>query len=443
MNFISSFIYRRIAHRPNLVKIVNNIGWLFFDKILRMGVGFFIGVWIMRYLGPEQFGLLSFATAFVSLFGAFATLGFQTIVVRDIVRNPNCAAETLGTTAFLQLISGVAVYLAILVTISYLRSDDPIARTIVAILGSTMLFKASEISVYWFESKVLSKYTVWVQNGVFLVFAAVKMILILQQASLMAFVWITLAEAMVVAIILLGVMSKYGLLLTELLVSIKRAKSLFKDSWPLLLSGVTITIYMKIDQIMLGHMISDKAVGIYSAALRISEIWYFVPMVIAASTFPAILESKKRSEKLYYARLQTLFDTMAVISVGLALPVTFLSSHIVTLLFGEIYRDAGLILSIHIWSAVFVFFGVASGQWFAAEGRQLLSLQQTAIGCFVNVVLNLWLIPVYDVVGAALATVISYAVAGFFADTMHKETRKIFSMKIRALNPLAIYKRQK
>jgi PST family polysaccharide transporter len=238
-------------------------------------------------------------------------------------------------------------------------------------------------------------------------------------------------------------MSKYGLLLTKLCVSIKRAKSLLKDSWPLLLSSISITIYMQIDQIMLGHMIGDEAVGIYSAALRISAVWYFIPMAIVASTFPAILESKKRSEKQYYARLQKLFDLMVVISVGLALPTTFLSTSIVTLLFGEAYRDAGIILSIHIWAAVFVFLGVASSQWIIAEGRQVLSLQRSVIGAFVNVALNLWLIPVYGAVGAALATIISYSVAAFFADVIYKETRKIFSMKVRALNPLAIYKRYK
>jgi PST family polysaccharide transporter len=403
-----------------------------------MGVGFFVGVWIVRYLGPEQFGLLSFVTAFAGLFGAFAALGLQGIVVRDIVRNPDCAPETLGTTAILQLISGTAAYLIVLIAIAYLRPDDSIARTIVAILGSTMLLKASEISVYWFESQVLSKYTVWVQNGVFLVFAAVKVILILQQASLIAFVWTMLAEAVVVAIILLGVMSKYGLLLTKLRINIKRAKSLLKDSWPLLLSGIAVTIYMKIDQIMLGHMIGDEAVGVYSVALLISEVWYFIPMVIVASTFPAILESKKRSEKQYYARFQKLFDLMVVISVGLALPTTFLSTSIVTLLFGETYRDAGIILSIHIWGAVFVFLGVASSQWFKAEGRQVLSLQRTVIGAFVNVALNLLLIPNYGGIGAALATLITQFAVAFLFDITHNVTRSMFFMKLKAMNPLRL-----
>jgi O-antigen/teichoic acid export membrane protein len=182
-------------------------------------------------------------------------------------------------------------------------------------------------------------------------------------------------------------------------------------------------------------------VGIYSAAVRISEVWYFIPMIIVASVFPAILEAKKRSEAQYYQRLQHLYDLMVWLAVGVALPMTFLSTPIVTLLFGEAFAASGPVLAIHIWAAVFVFLGVSSGKWFLAENRQLLSFQRTVLGAIANVVLNLWLIPVYGVVGAALATVMSYAIAAFFADLMQKETRKMFLMKVSALNPVSIYQR--
>ena len=435
------FVLRRVAHRPNLVKIVDNIGWLFFDKILRMGVGLFVGVWIVRYLGPEQFGMLSFATAFVGLFGAIAAVGLHGIVVRDIVRNPEGAGETLGTAAILQLVGGLVSYLLILAVIAYLRPDDTLARSIIAILGAMMLLKACEIAVYWFESQVQSKYTVWVQNSVFLVFAVFKVVLILQEASLKAFVWVMLGEAVVVAIILLFVLGKRGPALSRLRASAGRAKTLLKDSWPLILSAIAVTIYMKIDQIMLGQMIGDEAVGIYSAATRISEVLYFIPMAIVASVFPAILEAKKCSEERYYARLQRLYDLMVVMSVAVALPMTFLSTPIVSVLFGEAYQAAGAVLAMHIWASVFVFLGVASGKWFLAENRQVLSLQRTVLGAVANVVLNLWLIPLHGAVGAALATVISYAIAAFISDVTQKETHKMFFMKLSALNPLAIYQR--
>ena len=438
MNIVPAFIRRRVAHRPSLAKIVDNISWLFFDKILRLGVGLLVGIWVARYLGPENFGLLNFAIAITGLFGAIAALGLQGVVVRDIVRDPCGARLTLGTAGLLQLAGGLVSFLFILGAIGYLRPDDTLARSVVAILGSMMLLKASEIAVYWFESQVQSKYTVWVQNSVFLVFAAVKVLLILQQAPLTAFVWAMLAEVALVATIMLVVMGLRGPALTSLRASTGRGKSLLLDSWPLILSAIAITVYMRIDQIMLGQMIGDQAVGIYSAAVRISEVWYFVPMAIAASVFPAILEAKKRSEAQYYARLQKLYDVMVIISLSVAIPMTFLATPIVSLLFGEAYLAAGPILAIHVWASVFVFLGVASSKWFLAENRQVLSLQRTALGAIANVGLNLWLIPLYGVIGAAIATVVSQAFAALLFDLLQAVTRPMFFMKLTALNPFRI-----
>jgi PST family polysaccharide transporter len=443
LNLIPAFIRRRIAHRPNLVKIIDNIGWLVFDKVLRMGVGLLVGVWVARYLGPEQFGLFSFATAFVGLFGAIASLGLQGIVVRDIVRDPACKEETLGTATMLQFVGGLLAYGLILGTIFWLRPDDALAKTLVAILGSLMLFQASQVAVYWFESQVQSKYTAWVQDSVFLVFAAIKVALILNHAPLIAFAWATMAEALLVALMMGVMLSLFGPQLRQLRTSWMRAKSLLKDCWPLMLSGVAVTIYMKIDQIMLGQMMGDEAVGIYSTAVRISEVWYFIPSMIIGSVFPAILEAKKRSEEEYYRRLQHLYELMVWISVGVALPMTFLSTPIVMLLFGEAYAASGPVLAAHIWAAIFVFLGVASSKWFLVESRQALSLQRTALGMMANVLLNYLLIPNFGALGAAYATVVSYALAGLLYDMLQKDTRKMFLMKTKSLNIFSSFGRIK
>jgi len=445
VNIVPSFIRRRIADRPNLLKIVDNIGWLIFDKVLRMGVGLLVVVWVARYLGPQQFGLFNFATAFVGLFGAVAGLGLQSIVVRDIVRDPTCKEETLGTAAVLQLGGGVLAYGLILGTIFLLRPNDVLAKWLVAILGSMMLFKASEVAVYWFESQVLSKYTVWVQNGSFMVFAAVKVALILGNAPLLAFAWATMAEAAFVALLLLAMLGLRGTGLLKLKVSLTRAKVMLTDSWPLMLSGLAIVAYMKIDQIMLGQMLGDEAVGIYSAATRISEVWYFIPMMIVASVFPAILDAKKHSEALYYQRLQRLYDLMVWLSVAVALPMTFLAGPIVALLYGPAFGEAGTVLAIHIWASVFVFLGVASSQWFVAENRQILSFQRTLLGAVINVVLNYIWIPIFGAVGAAYATVLAQASVGLIYDVFQKETRSMFIMKLKSFNPmqLIVYKTKK
>jgi O-antigen/teichoic acid export membrane protein len=432
MNFISSFIYRRIGHRPNLVKIVNNIGWLFFDKIIRMGLGFFIGVWIVRYLGPEQFGLLSFATAFAGIFSAFATLGLPSIVVRDLVRNPDYSPETLGTTAILYLVGGTAVYFLILVAIAYLRPDDADARTIVAILGSMVLLKGSEISVYWFESKVLSKYIVWVQNGVFLVFAAVKVILILQQTSLIAFVWIMLAETLVVSIILLLVMNKHGILLAKLRVSAERAKSLLKDSWPLLFSSMVLMVQARIDQVMLGQMIGEIEVGYYSLALIIIEFASFTTIILHSSFAPSIILSKKISEKVYLDRLEGYYKLNFAIALFIAVPIAIFSPWIILVFFGEAYRPAALIMSIMTIRLIFAHIGVAKGIYFANENLLKFSALTMIIGTVINIALNYLWIPMYQGVGATVASLVSFFMTIFFFDFFYSKTKKNAFLMVRS-----------
>ena len=206
---------------------------------------------------------------------------------------------------------------------------------------------------------------------------------------------------------------------------------------------MAVMVYMKIDQIMLGQMSGDEAVGIYSAAVRISEVWYFIPLVIVASVFPAILEAKKRNEAHYYARLQQLYDLMVLLSISVALPMSFLATPIVKLLFGEAYAPAGSVLAIHIWASVFVFLGVASSKWFLAENRQVLSLQRTVLGALANILLNAWLIPLYGTVGAAIATVVSYAIAAYFSDCLQAETRKAFLMKSSSLNIFSLLSKKR
>jgi len=439
LNIIPHFIRRRIAHHPNLLKIVDNVGWLFFDRVLRIGVGLIVIVWLARYLGPERFGQLNYAIAFVGLFGVLATLGLQNIVVRDVVCEPSYTEETLGSAAILQIVSGLIAYCIIVSAITLFRSDDELVRALVAIIGMSVLFRASEIAMYWFESQIQSKYTVWVHNSIFFVFSILKLAFIMHSSSVIAFAWVTMLEAFITAIILLLVMNFYGPKLVKLKVSFNRIKGLISDCWPLLLSGVAITIYMRIDQIMIGQMVNDNEVGIYNAAIRVSEVWHFVPIMLVSSAFPAILQERKHSKELFYKRLQHLYDIMVCLSLTIALPMTFFSTPIVALLFGELYEPSGKVLAIHIWAAVFVFLIFINGKWFVAEKRQILNMQRTFLGAIINIVLNTIMIPKFGIEGAAWATVIALSIAGCFFDLVQKETRKIFLMKLKAFNLIRIF----
>ncbi len=436
VRLLPTSIYSRLENSPGLLKILNNIGWLFLDKVLRMGVGLFVSVWVARYLGPEEFGHLNYAIAFVGLFAALAVLGLDGIVVRNIVRNPDQTSETLGTSFVLRLVSGLAAVVLAILIIFLLRPDDDYTRFLVSILSVTLIFKSTEVVKYWFESQVQSRYIVWVENGVFLTFAVAKVALILSNASLTAFVWITLFEAILVAIGFMVVFSKTGESLAKWKFKFEIAKSLLRDGWPLVLSSMAIMIYMRIDQVMLGEMLGQEAVGIYSAAARLSEIWYFIPMSIVSSVFPAILQTKKVNQTLYLERMQRLYNFLTFISVMTAIFCTLLADQIVLLLYGVEFAGAGTVLSIQIWAGVFVSMGVARGKWLLAENLQHVGYWYIGLAMIVNIVGNYILIPLYGTTGAAVATVISQVTASIIAPALFKSTRISSWMLVKSLNPL-------
>jgi PST family polysaccharide transporter len=425
----------RIEHRFGLRRALINTGWLFGDRLLRMGVGLVVWMLMARYLGPGQFGSLNYALAFVSLFGAVASLGLNGIVVRDLVEEPEDAGTTLGTALVLQLAGGLLAFCAAVALIGLIRPDDSLVRLMVILLGSLMVFKATDVVKYWYESQVQSKYVVWVENSAFLLFAVVKILLILVQAPLIAFVWTLFAEGVFVSIGLLGMYAWREGSLHTWKGRARRAGQLLRDSWPLTLSALAVMAYLRIDQIMIGQMMGDDAVGIYSAAVRISEVWYFIPMAIVASVFPAIIEARKQEKSVYLQRLQKLYDLMVLLALLVAVPVTIFADGIMLALFGEAYQAAGAVLAVHIWAGVFVFLGVASSKWFLIENLQNHAFYRTALGLLVNVASNLLLIPKYGVMGAAIATLLSQVVAAWLYDAIQKSTRPSFVLKTGSLLP--------
>jgi len=430
--FIPGFFRTRIESRQNLKGIVANTGWLFADKILRMGVGLVVNIWVVRYLGPERFGVLSYATAFVALFTALATLGLDGIVVRELVRRPSASVEILGSAFLLRFSSALIMILATVLATSFVRPGDSTILILVAIIASGTLFQATDVIDFWFQSQVMSKYTVIARNAAFLLSACIKVVLILGHAPLISFGWVALLEVILASAGLLIAYRRSGERIFSWRGSAICCRNLLSNSWPLILSGISVAVYMKIDQVMLGDMAGNQAVGIYSSATKISEIWYFIPMTIVSSVFPSIIRSKETDEGLYYRRIQRLFSLMAALSLSIAIPMTFLSTWVVTLLFGRNFAAAGPVLAIHIWASLFVFFGVAQGPWDLTENLTKLALFRISTGALLNVILNIFLIPAHGALGAAVATVLSQACATFFLNAAHKRTRPVFYSQLRS-----------
>jgi O-antigen/teichoic acid export membrane protein len=198
---------------------------------------------------------------------------------------------------------------------------------------------------------------------------------------------------------------------------------------------------MKIDQVMLKEMLNTKAVGVYAAAVKLCEAWYFVPTAVIASLFPAVIEARKKSEPLYEERVQKLYDLMVWGSVAVALPTTLFADWIILILYGADFQEAAVVLRIYIWAGVFVSLGVASSKWLVAENLQRYSFYITALGAVLNISCNFWLIPIYGIKGAALATMVAQVTVGFLSLSFFKKTRHNFLLAAKSLSIYGAYKR--
>jgi PST family polysaccharide transporter len=410
------------------------MGWLFLDRVVRMGMGLFVGVWVARYLGPTKFGALNFAIAYIGLFVSVNTLGLEGVVVRELLHNPDDTNEILGTTLALRIGAGLLSIAAAVVILVGIQPHDRISLLLVCILTWTFAFQAFDTIDVFFQAQVLSKITVWAKNGAFLAFAAIRVWLICAKAPLWTFAAAMTGEAALGAA---GLLVGYHLSGSRMLawrVHWTRACHLLRQSWPLIFSAMAIMIYMKLDMVMLKVMKGDLAVGIYAAATRISEVWYFIPSAIVSSVSPAILRTKD-DPVLFYSRLRKLFSLMTLTACTIGSLVALASHTIVRLLYSTSYIEAAPVLAVHIWASVFVFLGVAQSPWDISKNLLRLSLYRTAAGAVINVALNLYLIPRFSAMGAAIATVVSYAISGVFANLVSKQTRSIFYMQLESFIP--------
>ena len=426
--------------RPGFRKYFANTSWLLGERILRMGVSLFVGIYVARYLGPERFGLLSYSLSFVMLFSSLASFGLDDILVRELVKRPEQRKNLLGTVFWLKVCGTVVMGTAIALVLQF-KSEDQQTYLMIGLITIGLLFQTTNVVDFYFQSQVQSKYAVRAQAFQLLVTSLFKIYLVWNQAELIWFAFALMLDQAVVAVLFLLVYNWKIEWFPFFSFTWIQANKLMRDAWPLVFAGMVVSVYMKIDQVMLKEMLDTKAVGIYAAAVKLCEAWYFVPTVVTASVFPAIISSKKKSDLLYQQRMQRLYDLMVWGSITVAIPTTFLADRVIVILYGLDFEASATVLRIYIWAGVFTFLGVASFKWLVTENLQCYSFYLLSIGSILNIGINLLLVPIYGINGAALATLISYCIGSYAGLAIFKKSRKTFWMTTKSFNLFGVYKR--
>ena len=393
----------------------SNAGWLVAERVLSGVLAITVTAAVARHLGPTQFGVLSFALSAVLLFATLWTLGLSGLVVRELVREPGREAELLGTVMGLRIAGGIVALAAVLALVAVLGRDD-ITRVAVVILmvGVLALYTFDGID-YWLQAGVRSRHAVIARSLALAVASVVNVALIVIDGPLLAFAAAAALEYALGGMLLVVAYVRLGGHPARWQFRISTARALLTASWPLILSGVANAINLRVDQLMLGTMSGSDAVGTYAAAARLSEVWYFVPAAIAASVFPAMVRAHTGDRPSFDRWMTRLYDLMIALALPIAIVVSLLAGPLVAVLFGPEFEASGPILAVHVWAGPFVFLGAALSRWLIAEDRLKFSLARHGAGAVVNVALNLVLIPLYGGAGAAIATLVSYAVASFGA----------------------------
>lgn len=402
------------------------------EQLLRIVAGLLVGIWVARYLGPTHFGIFSYSIAFAALFSGVARLGLDSIVVRDLVSHPDRTDFYLGTAFWLKLTGSFLMLITVGCCVQFTNSDSS-TKLYVFIIAASYVFQAFDVVDFYFQSRVLSKLTSICRVTQLIFSSSLKLYLVFVEAELLWFVFVILIDELILSIALYFAYRRQRIKSFLTYFDYNVALKLLSNSWPLILSGLVIMVYMRIDQIMIKEILGEKEVGIYSAAIRLSEVWYFVPVLVTNSLYPSLINARKINEELYLSRFRKLLTFLIWTNILVATLTTLLSQWIVASLYGNAYQEAGQILMIHTWGGVFVAIGVASGAWFVIENIPLYSFYRTGTGAFLNIFLNFALIPTYGIFGAAIATVISQSMAALFFDLLTKKTRPIFLVKIKAL----------
>ncbi len=407
---LPSWIYEKLIGRwnaPGLKRYTQNTVWALAARIVSILVSFFVTIYLIRYLGSENYGQLSYAVSMVGLFATLASAGIDSVLYRELITHPDKRNEYLGSAFIMKLGLGAATMLCI-VGAALMFGEPDVSRILICIIAGTFIFTPFHIIAQEFQADVAQKYVSIVSLIITIILNALKVAVIVSGQGVIYVALVLLLEPILYATGYLWLRTRHYASIRLWRFDSATSLSLLAHSWPFILVALFTVAYSRIDQIMLKHMIDASAVGLYDAAVRIAEIWLFIPGLIASVLFPALIHAKKTSFTEYRNRLLALCGMTVSFSILFTLIPALFSTPITVLLYGDSFIQSGAILQVYAWSSIFMALDSVLRFYLLAEHQYHTLLILTACTAIANILLNLLLIPRLGIIGAAWATLIAY-----------------------------------
>lgn len=425
-------IFSKLNLSENAVKVAKNIGWALLGKTTTLLGSFIVGIFVARYLGPEQYGLMNYVTSYVTIFQAFALFGMDNIEIREEAKNKEERDAIIGTAFVLKLIFAIITILLIYILLQF-SDNDIFTQRMIMLYSISIICNCFFVARNYFTSIVWNEYVVKTEIARTVIGVIIKIFLLVIHANLS---WFIAAMTFDFVLLASGYCFSYSRKIDKITLwcfDIKWAKYLIKQSFPLMLSLSAVVIMQRIDQLMISKMIGTENVGQYSVAFKFVEVMIFVPTIIAQTISPVLVKIRNENKDEYVGKSQIFMDLTVWICVIMAIVVCIIAYPLVRFTFGEQYLHAVPVLQIMAFKVVGDALSQTSGQLMIIEGTQKYAVIRNIVGCICCIFLNLLLIPKNGIIGSSIVSVISLFVSGFLVNALIPKYKQIFLQQTKAI----------
>lgn len=405
----------------NSHKFINNVSWLIAGRVFQMLLSFVITMITARYLGPSNYGIINYIGSFCALFTPVCTLGFNEIIVKELVDGKDCQGEIIGTMLVLRLVSSLLAIISIVFMVGVLNEGSRLYISIAFFQSFALLFNSLETLNYWYQYRLESKKTTIISSAAFFFMSVYKVFILIMKKSVVWFAASSTLEVFFIAIIVFWQYKKDSG--PSLSFSREMIKRLLSKSYNFILSGFMVAMYGQMDKVMLKQLMTETEVGYYSAALSLCNYWPFILSAIIASARPIIMELHNIDVEQYICKLRQLYAAIIWIGFIMAGFISAFAKYLILIVYGEKYLDAIGILRIIAWYTSFAYLGVARSIWLLSEGHQKYEKYLAACGALSNLVLNYIMINAWGAKGAAFATLLTQMLTNFFIPFLFRDLR--------------------
>ncbi len=385
-------------------EIINSF-WIISGKMTQILISLIISILTTRYLGVTNFGVISYASAYIIFFMAFSTLGLNSIIVKEFIDNPDIEGEILGSSIVLRFVSSLFSIVVINMIVYILDYNENSTRIVVFLCSLSIIFQIFDSITYWFQAKYKSKIPAIACLIGYIVSSIYKIILLILEKDVVWFALSTSVDYLIIAIFLILFYKKFNG--PKVSFNYKRAKNLINKSYHYIFSILMVAIYGQTDKFMIKQILSEKEVAYYSVAIGVCMMWTFILQAIIDSIFPTIMNYYNIDYEKYKRKNIQLYQIVFYLSLIVSLFFTFFGKSFIILFYGEAYIESISILKIITWYTAFSYLGVARNAWTVCENKQKYLKYIYSLAAILNIILNTYMIPSLGIKGAALSSLIT------------------------------------